>query len=90
VVEKPSLALQRQAIENLLHILEQQGKTTKGNPQWLQMIETARHGCRTLAWIERREDLIRKIHALHEAEPTLAAVLASFPDATLRELEDVT
>jgi hypothetical protein len=85
-MEKPSLSMQRQSIEHLLGVLESQGKRTKSD-RWQQMIETARHGCRTLAWIERREDLIRKINALHDAEPALAAVLASFPDATLRDVE---
>jgi hypothetical protein len=85
-MEKPSLSMQRQSIEHLLGVLESQGQRTKSD-RWQQMIETARHGCRTLAWIERREDLIRKINALHEAEPTLAAILASFPDATLRDIE---
>jgi hypothetical protein len=83
----PSLSMQRQSIEHLLSVLESQGKRKKDD-RWQQMIETARHGCRTLAWIERREDLIRKIHALHEAEPMLASILASFPDATLRSLEE--
>jgi hypothetical protein len=82
----PSLSMQ-QSIEHLLSVLESQGKRKKDD-RWQQMIETARHGCRTLAWIERREDLIRKIHALHEAEPMLASILASFPDATLRSLEE--
>jgi hypothetical protein len=83
----PSLSMQRQSIEHLLSVLESQGKKSKSD-RWQQMIETARYGCRTLAWIERREDLIRKIHALHEAEPMLASILASFPDATLRSLEE--
>jgi hypothetical protein len=82
----PSLSMQRQSIEHLLSVLESQGKKSKSD-RWLQMIETARYGCRTLAWIERREDLVRKINALHEAEPALAAILANFPDATLRDVE---
>jgi hypothetical protein len=82
----PSLSMQRQSIEHLLSVLESQEKKSKSD-RWQQMIETARYGCRTLAWIERREDLIRKINALHEAEPALASILASFPDATLRDVE---
>jgi hypothetical protein len=53
------------------------------------MIETAQHGCRTLAWFERRQELIKKVWALEEAEPLLAEIVRVFPDATLRSLEDV-
>jgi hypothetical protein len=83
----PSLSMQRQSIEHLLSVLESQGKRTKSD-RWQQMIETARYGCRTLAWIERREDLIRKLVALEEAEPTLAEILRVFPHATLREFTE--
>jgi hypothetical protein len=80
--------MQRQSIEHLLHILEEQQsrRALKDKPRYQQMIETARHGCRTLAWIERREELIRKIYALEAAEPLLAEILRAFPGAALREV----
>jgi hypothetical protein len=81
----PSLSMQRQSIEHLLGVLESQGKRTK-NDRWREMIETARYGCRTLAWIERREELIKKLVALEEAEPLLAEIVRAFPHATLREV----
>jgi hypothetical protein len=77
--------MQRQSIEHLLSVLESQGKRKKDD-RWLQMIETARYGCRTLVWFERRECLIRKLIALEEAEPLLAEIVRAFPHATLREL----
>jgi hypothetical protein len=83
----PSLSMQRQSIEHLLGVLESQGKRTKSD-RWQQMIETARHGCRSLAWFERREELIRKLIALEEAEPLLAEIVRAFPHATLREVTE--
>jgi hypothetical protein len=84
--EKPSLSMQRQSIEHLLSELETQARRT-GDDRWQRMIETAQHGCRTLAWFERRQELIKKIWALEEAEPLLAEIVRCFPDATLRDVE---
>ncbi len=84
-MDKPSLSMQRQSMEHLLNHLEAQANAT-GDDRWQQMIERARWGCVTLLFFERREKLVRAVHALDASEPLLAEFVKAFPDATVREI----
>lgn len=69
-----SLAMQRQAVEHLLALHEDAASTVAAS---------VRDACRTLAWMEKRQELIRAIADLNKRAPALAAILLEFPDAQI-------
>lgn len=73
-----SIAQQRQAIEHCLALLER-------SPGYFSpdIRAAARQGCLTLAWIEKRQHLVKAIHALDQDAPAVAALFETFPGATI-------
>lgn len=78
-----SLAMQRQSIEHCLAHLE------RISPGLADVIAKAREGARTLAWLEKRQGLIKKIVALDRDEPALAALLVALPDAEIVRVSEI-
>ncbi len=74
-----SLALQRGAIEHLIALHDDDAST---------IIAAAKDGVRTLAWIERRQDLIRAIADLDRRAPAMAEILLAFPEARIVGIRD--
>ena len=72
-----SIAKQRQAIEHCLAMLETYDRIAP------EILAPARDGCRTLAWIEKRQHLVKAIHALDQDAPAVAALFETFPGATI-------
>lgn len=72
-----SIAKQRQAIEHCLAMLETYDRIAP------EILGPARDGCRTLAWIEKRQHLVKAIHALDQDAPAVAALFETFPGATI-------
>lgn len=75
-----SLAQQRQAIEHCLALLESQRNVSPG------ILAAARQGCLTLAWLEKRQHLVKAIASLDEQAPQLAALCEAFPGIRLAEV----
>lgn len=79
-----SLAMQRQSIEHCLAHLE------RADSGLSDVIAKAREGVRTLAWLEKRQVLIKKIVALDRDEPALAALLVALPEAEIVRVSEIT
>lgn len=79
-----SIAMQRQAIEDCLAYLEQ------AIPSRRHIIDVARAGCHTLAWLEKRQHLTRALHELDKQMPGLTELIESFPGTriTVRDCGD--
>lgn len=76
-----SLAMQRQAIEDCLAFLEQSA------PARRHLVDVAREGCRTLAWLDKRQHLVRALHELDKQAPGLADLLEAFPGTRIEVRE---
>lgn len=74
------LAKQRQALEHCLEMLETYDRIAP------DVLEPARQGCLTLAWLEKRQHLVKAIAALDEQAPQLAALCDTFPGIKLAEV----
>lgn len=68
-----SISMQRQAVEHCLALLE---SAMDGHDA---VIATARDACRTLAWFERRSELVRALVDLEKRAPGLAELAQEFP-----------
>lgn len=77
---KSSIAQQRQAIEHCLALL------ADNEPQFAHFIEQARDGCRTLAWLEKRQHLVKAIAELDKQAPQLAALFEAFPGLKIADV----
>lgn len=72
-----SLTAQREAVERCLAALD-------GGPSVdRDTILAARKGVLTLAWFERRDELVRAVVKLDKAAPGLKAIFETFPGADL-------
>jgi hypothetical protein len=79
---KFSLAQQRQAIEHLL-VLQ------KRNNAWTDTIqEAAKQGALTLAWLERRSELMKALDRLERERPELVELLNAFPGSEIVDVRE--
>jgi hypothetical protein len=80
---KLSPAYQRQCVEHLLAYVESQAS---------DMSATVREGCRqavlSLAWIERRQELLRALDHLERQRPDLVDLFRVFPEATISDVRE--
>lgn len=72
-----SLAMQRGAVEHLIALHDDEGSTVGA---------AAKDACRTLAWLEKRQELIRAIEDLNRRSPALADILLQFPGSTIADV----
>jgi hypothetical protein len=76
--------MQRMCVEHLLAFAESQAS---------EMSATVREGCRqavlSLAWIERRAELIKALDRLERERPDLADVFRAWPDAQIVDVRDM-
>lgn len=70
-----SLAQQRQAIEHCLAMLRTYDRIDP------TILEKAQAGCKTLAWLDKRQHLARALSELEKDAPGAAALAETFPDA---------
>ena len=68
---KPSLTEQREAVEALIN------EALGGEP--VPSVEAAKHAVLTLAWLERKENLVREIVRLEREAPDVARALVEWP-----------
>lgn len=71
---KPTLAEQREAVENLINIAIADGVVGED-------LVYAKQACLTLAWIERSSELIKMISELRRESPELFDVLSNISSA---------
>jgi hypothetical protein len=74
---KYSLAQQRQAVEHLLALFMQADSTITG---------AARQAVLTLAWLERRAELMRALDRLERERPDLVDLFRAFPGAEIADV----
>lgn len=77
----PSIPLARQSIEHLiaLHEIHSDGS--------MQTIcANAKHGCVVLAWLERRQELMRALENLERQRPDLVDLFREFPGAQILDV----
>lgn len=73
---KPTLSEQREAVEALICF----AKDADIRPE---IIDRARFGVLSLAWFERRQEIVKEVARLEQQAPELAAVLREFPGAQI-------
>lgn len=74
---KYSIARQRQAIEHLIALA--------GN-EVIDLHEPARQGALVLAWLERRQELMRALDRLERERPDLIDLFREFPGAQIADV----
>lgn len=79
-MSNPSLAMARQCVEHLI-ALHGRGDDT--------IVEGAKHAARTLAWLERRAELVKAIDALDKAAPELARLLLDAPGTQIADVRRI-
>lgn len=83
-----TLTEQREAIEICLDQLEAfliQDKDAVPK----SILETAKKGCTSMAWIERRQELVRALHKLQQDAPEMAKLFEEFPGSEIKEVRRV-
>lgn len=75
-MRKTSLAQQRQACEHLVALCRDDVEDT--------ILNAAKDACRSMAWFEKRYELIRLLIDLESHEPELAAFVEAFPGSKLK------
>lgn len=76
-----SLAQQRQSVE---HVLAQTGRDEPDD----SIADAVRQACLTLAWLERRAELIRALDRLERERPELVDLFQAFPDTTIADVRN--
>ncbi len=75
---KYSLAMQRGAVEHMIAAAESAGVTTAK--------EAARQAVLTLAWLERRQELVRALDRLERERPDLIELFEAFPGSEIADV----
>lgn len=78
----PSLANQRACVEHLI-ALHRRGVDDD------TILDGAKQAALTLAWLERRAELVREIARLDQAAPELAQLLRDMPGATIADVREI-
>ena len=80
---KQSLAMQRQCVEHVVALAESQAGVVSAS---------VREGCRqaalTLAWLERRQELMRALDRLERERPELVELLNAFRGSEIVDVRD--
>jgi len=76
-----SIALARQSIEHLIALYERDGPMKN-------ICDQAKHGALVLAWMERRQDLMKAVEHLDRQRPDLADLFRAFPGAEIVDVRD--
>lgn len=79
-----SLAMQRQCVEHLLAFAE-----SRAGDMSASVIEGCRQAVLSLAWIERRQDLIKALDRMERHRPDLAEIFKEFPNAEIVDVRDM-
>lgn len=72
--EKRSLAFQRSCVEHLIALHRDESDS---------ILEGAKQAALTLAWMEKRGELLRELVRLEREAPDLSALLREMPDARI-------
>lgn len=70
----PTLTEQREAVEALIFLATQDNAQPHGT-----MVAAARQAVLTLAWLERKENLVRELVRLEREAPDVARALVEWP-----------
>lgn len=81
-----SIAQARQALEHLIALSESDHMKHCYDP-W--RTEKAKHGCLVLAWLERRQELMKAIDRLERERPDIADIFKAFPGAEIVGVRDM-
>jgi hypothetical protein len=73
---KYSINQARQAIEHVTHAYADEGT----------IVEAAREGVRILAWLERRQELMKALDRLERERPDLVDLFREFPGAQITDV----
>jgi hypothetical protein len=76
-----SIAQARQAIEHLIAGYHDQG----GN----SILDAAKQGCTILAWLERRQELVKAVERLYRERPDLVELFRTWPEAQIVDVRDM-
>ena len=76
---KHSLAQQRQAIEHLIALHGHEANT---------VATAAKQGALTLAWLERRSELVKALDRLERERPELVELLNAFPGSEIVDVRE--
>lgn len=86
-MSNPSLTNQRSCVE---HLIALHRNTLKGDVAiYDTVLEGAKAAALTLAWLERRAELVKAIAALDTAAPELARLLLDAPGATIADVRRI-
>lgn len=79
-----TITQQREAVECLINAALERAPIplSAGSP----IFEAAKKAVLTLAWIERRADLVKEVERLEREAPQLATLLREFPGAKISEV----
>jgi hypothetical protein len=80
---RPSLSIARQSIEHLIALHE-----IYSDGSMRTICANAKHGCVVLAWLERREELMRALDNLERQRPDLVDLLTAFPGSQIVDVRD--
>lgn len=78
-----SIAMARQSIEHLIALCE-----THSDGSMQAICNQAKHGAVVLAWLERRQELMRALDRLERERPDLVDLLNAFPGAQIADVRD--
>lgn len=78
-----SIALARKSIEHLIALYEANENGTNHS-----VCANAKHGAVILAWLERRQELMKALDRLERERPDLVDLLNAFPGAQIADVRD--
>jgi hypothetical protein len=78
---KYSIAQQRQAVEHLIALTHEDVSTS--------VVQAAQQGALTLAWLERRAELMRALDRLERERPDLVDLFREFPGAEIADVRSM-
>ncbi len=81
-MSNPSLANQRACVEHLIALHRRSVDADT-------ILDGAKKAALTLAWLERRAELVREIARLDEAEPELARMLLEMPAMKIADVRRI-
>lgn len=76
-----SISYQRQAIEHLIALREKDDTREVSS-----ICDAAKQACITLAWLERRKELVRALDRLERERPDLAELFEAFPGSEIADV----
>lgn len=84
-----TLSEQREAIEECLSYLGTVLDERESYSHINEALILAKAGCTSIAWIERRQELVRALYKLEQDAPEMAKLFEAFPGSEFAEVRRV-